>query len=459
MSRVILCEGLTVFRQLSAMQIRFTRLVCALVWLPWFAGVSQAEVFVQAPPEFYQGLLEPNLYFRPNQLAAAPDGSLFVEDDAADKIYHFSESGELLHSFASPGPGFQAVYGMATDAAGNLHTLSTFGDLSVFSPSGGLLSVVDVNAEGRIAIAPDGLTYIARSGFPDVYRVDSGGALTRFTEPNPTSSALLDLQFNSQGELYTLRGGFSPVVSVYDASGALQREFAVPDHPFVAGVNPGSMAVTDDSLYLYDDYLASVRRFSLTGEPLGIANGVPFARDLAVTASGDVLASLPSLRVVEKVTPDLFGEDSVGTTRVSMHAPHLVSGAPLSPQISLEPSQGWRESTAHSFIVPGAPGEVVSLRFDRLPYSGSPSNDVISVFPVDAVTADPRESHAQYLIEAFENSIAHLGSHLTGTLAEIEVPAGTELGFVSFSRTWGDLLGTTASHVAAYRDRVLSLFG
>lgn len=108
-------------------------------------------------------------------------------------------------------------------------------------------------------------------------------------------------------------------------------------------------------------------------------------------------------------------------------------------------SQGWTESAAGSFVVPGKPGEMVDVGLKYV----SAGKSVITVFPVASVTADPTTDPMEYMSQAMEHGIAHLDlsrgpacSQGAGCLGDealldtISVEAGTKLGFLHLPNRW-----------------------
>lgn len=421
------------------------------------AGMVQlccADVVITAPEETYLG--EPNFggygsYFYPHFLAPAPDGSLYVGNEVRRTIYHFDQQGSLLASFPTQTGQFDDTSGMAVDASGALHLLTEQGKLLTYAPTGDVLNQQDSGASFStgLSFGPDDSPYSIRNG--KVNRVLPLGALEVYTHGDPAAffDFAQDFQFDSSGKLYTLNG---QEVRVYNPAGLWQETISLPPHPDAIGYAPTKLAVTGDGLYVYDDYLATVRQISFTGQALGTAYGVPFAPNLVATASGDVLASSPSTRVVERLTPSRFSDDSVGQTLLSERAPHLFAGLPLQPPFLDDLSDGWQESAAGTFRVPGAPGEQVRLRLERLEGTGTGLASVITVYPLDAITVDPREAPFAYLQEAINSAYTHILTDHRSTPAEFDVDAGEEIGFLALNQLyWPRIPDTSPTTSEIYR--------
>lgn len=69
----------------------------------------------------------PGQFESPDAIAVGPDGSVFVADSHDDRIQKFSSDGTYLAQWVSQWPGYpwgdgpEYIFGMATDAAGNLY--------------------------------------------------------------------------------------------------------------------------------------------------------------------------------------------------------------------------------------------------------------------------------------------------------------------------------------------------
>ncbi len=77
-------------------------------------------------------------FYKPTNLALAPDGSLYVTDTMHFRVQHFSEDGKFLAAFGSAGRGygqFMRPKGLAVDPAGRVYVVdAAFENVQVFRP-------------------------------------------------------------------------------------------------------------------------------------------------------------------------------------------------------------------------------------------------------------------------------------------------------------------------------------
>ncbi|HEY59336.1 MAG TPA: TIGR03663 family protein [Anaerolineae bacterium] len=163
----------------------------------------------------------------PRGIAFATDGSIYVADSKNHRIQHFSESGELLHtwgSFASiaegnaPGGTFYEPWDIAIGPAGNIYVTDTWNHrIQKFTSNGKFIKMWGYFAQGvspkgfwgprGITINKDGLIFVTDTGNKrivvfdkdgnDVTQFGTGGLdLGQFDEP-------VGLAFDQNGYLYT----------------------------------------------------------------------------------------------------------------------------------------------------------------------------------------------------------------------------------------------------------------
>lgn len=386
--------------------------------------------------------------WRPSQLAMGPDGSLYVATES-DKLVAFDPSGKFSHSFDLP-PFYGEMNGLAIDSTGALHAAWT-NRLVGFDQNG--LQTYNYSHFSNIndvAVDANDRLFVSRSSGLGVLESDA----TLTPVPTESTSYWRNISFGQNGALYALvdRAAsfpFGPAVQVYEDAGVLTNEFQLADDVNHGGfTNLTGMATSGDSIYIATRNSGAVQKYSLTGELLGLGYGTPRSSDLLVTSSGNLLSAAPHASIVESVGQERFDPGYSGVTRM-LDRPRISYsfGEEQQPETQVDLTQGWTETTAPSFFVPGAPGEMVELTFRRV----QANNAVVSVFPVDHVLADPLDQPMEYMRQAFDSSLTHViasqahpcfsnpfcGDEVDATaLATITVEAGTEIGFLFQSMQW-----------------------
>lgn len=423
-------------------------LLAAVAWaLPAF---SIAQSVLHQPLD--------QLDFAPSAIGAAPDGSFYVADEATETIQHFGSNGSLLGAFDSPVKGTSYdITGLAVDSGGTVHAtwssyVSSTGGTTPYvdsgftslSPKGTVLRNENYGSHGLsgVSVGPGDQLFVVG---PRLIATITDGVLEPIAQR--TSGTFRNMQIGPDARLYTQVEGFSSSVDVYETDGTLLYGFSTDD-PRLPNEQLTGLAVTPSGVLVTDNLTGTVRRFSTTGELLGVGYGVPRVFDLAVSPGGEVIAALRQNRVVEAIGEDRFSADYAGVTRLSESRRGLLSG-PQGFWGGMDVSQGWTESSAGTFLVPGAPGTMVDL---NLRYVDT-GNAVITVFPVDSVTADPATAPMEYMRQAMENGLAHLDlsrpsgcarnpgavgcEGVDATLLEtVAVEAGTEIGFLYLRNQW-----------------------
>jgi hypothetical protein len=392
--------------------------------------------------------------YQPSTIAAAADVSFYVSDEVTQTIQRFDATGQLLTTVNSPSKGTTYdVTGMAVDSAGNLHvgwasvtnegvTVSNSASgLAKVSPNGEVLSNHSFGSYGLsdLSIGADDQVYLLGSSAISIF---NGGVLTKIAQPR-SGSFRRHLEMGADNRLYfQTRSSSGTLVDIYE-TGTRLTSFSVAN-PLLPDAEVTAFAVTPNGVYTTDTHSGTVRRYSNTGGLLGVGYGVPRAVDLAVSPNGSLLAAMPQNRVVESITEERFAADYAGVTLVSESRRQMVA-SPYWPGGGISVSQGWTESAAGTFVVPGTPCEMVDVGLKYV----TGSNSVITVFPVASVTADPTTDAMEYMSQAMEHGLAHLdlsrgpscasGPGCQGDAAlldTISVEAGTELGFLHLRNRW-----------------------
>jgi DNA-binding beta-propeller fold protein YncE len=107
----------------------------------------------------------------PTDLAAAPNGDLYVADGYGNaRIHRFSPDGRLLHSWGEPGGGpgeFRIPHGIAVDARGQVWVADRENSrLQIFDAGGGFLAEwPDLARPCAVFVDAAGIVYVAELGF------------------------------------------------------------------------------------------------------------------------------------------------------------------------------------------------------------------------------------------------------------------------------------------------------
>ncbi len=274
--------------------------------------------------------------------AAAVDaaGRVFVADTGHERVVAFDPFGRGLLAFGTPGtaPGqFVAPLGVATDAAGGLFVVETYGSRSPlyhFGPSLRFLgewqrgggAVIGSHWFGPTAavVAPDGSLWVTdpRNGL--VRHLSSGGAflgaLGVSAAPGSPPAAAAAGAYGGGGS-----GGADALLE-----------------PLGVALSPSGAVV-----YVADTGAGRVVRFTSSGQPLGTFGSVAFVRPvaLAVGPGGVVFVADAGRRRVFEFSP-------AGALLASW------GGAGSAPGRFLEPSGVAVDSAGHVFVSDRAAGRV-----------------------------------------------------------------------------------------------------
>lgn len=136
----------------------------------------------------------------PRDVAAAPDGTLYVSDTAQHRIWHVSAQGAILGFWGEPGaePGqFNEPWGLAVDAQGRVYVADTWNArVQVF------------DGQGR---------FLRQWGVPGMFNAGEAGSAGAFFGPR-------EVLVGAGGEVYVVDTG-NKRVQVFDAEGKFLYEF------------------------------------------------------------------------------------------------------------------------------------------------------------------------------------------------------------------------------------------
>ncbi len=253
----------------------------------------------------------------PRQVAVAPDGSIYVADQANHRVQHFAASGELLHVWGSYGsvvndsalPGtFNEPWGIAVGSDGSVYVADTWNyRIQKFSPEGDFITMWGYSGQGEspeafygprgLAVDTDGNVYVADTGNKRIVVFDSNGAyLTQFGGAGMELGKLEEpvaVALDANGNVYvtdtwnqriqvftpTSGGAFFPMIT-WDINGWFSQ--SIENKPFIAVdpineyvfvTDPEGYRVLQFDLYgsfirTWGDYSPDISGFGL---PVGIA--------------------------------------------------------------------------------------------------------------------------------------------------------------------------------------------
>jgi DNA-binding beta-propeller fold protein YncE len=187
---------------------------------------------------------------RPNGVAPAPDGGVYVMDFGNYRLAHASAEGKFLSAFGSLGQGPDQIYfgwDLAIDPQGNLYICNQVGSnadtthdgIKVFTPAGKLIREV-----GGVDYSPDAERIYSPYG----------------------------LDVDSQGRVYTADFG-AGTVRVFDSKGQLLAELfgrAGQGEGEFKGLSDVAVDDTRGWLYASDNLNSRVQQFKLAFEAGGV---------------------------------------------------------------------------------------------------------------------------------------------------------------------------------------------
>jgi tripartite motif-containing protein 71 len=147
---------------------------------------------------------DPGAFDRPDALAIAPSGNMYVADTGNNRVVELSATGEVLSEWGTKGSAdghFRSPVGVAIDAAGNVYVLDSENDrVQVFNAQGQFLAKWGVRGDGvgelsqpsAIAVGCEGNVYVADTNNNRVERFDlaapaAGGCLAPGSWPAPAN--------------------------------------------------------------------------------------------------------------------------------------------------------------------------------------------------------------------------------------------------------------------------------
>lgn len=184
---------------------------------------------------------------RPNGVAVAPDGTLYIMDRGNYRVVHASAEGEILASFGELGTGPGDIYGgwdIELDANGNIYICNLIGaDEGLFRPH-----------DGIEVFTPEG-DFLRELGTQDYEGLEDEEVQTPY-----------GMDIDTQGRVY-VAGFDSNMVRIFDPAGDLLAtlfgEYGPDDGQFNGMVD----VAVDDSrrlLYITDQFNSRVQQFEVT---------------------------------------------------------------------------------------------------------------------------------------------------------------------------------------------------
>lgn len=278
------------------------------------------------------------------------------------------------------------------------------------------------------------------------------------------------MQFLSDGRLITWSGR---EIRAFDNVGNYSHSFDIDawnfgdSEPAVQGEDFTGFAATDDGIFLTGDLSGTVRKYSIEGrdhfsgrrvaEQIDVGYGVPLTSDQYATTNGELYAVMPDARVVERIGPERFDPGYSGVTRLSDRPPLFPGWYDRLLENGVDLGDGWSETTAPTFIVPGEAGEIIDLDFHFVERTGQTA--VMFAYDVNRVEADPLSDPGGYFVEAMEAMVGFAAADqrhrctLLGTpggcngveepnlLTTLSITAGTEIAFLNYGgRPWNSRL-------------------
>lgn len=231
-------EVAVLFRQFSILVAR-----CFLMlWRRSFVGALVVSCSLAACAPTPVGLL------RPNGVAIAEDGSLYVMDLGHQRVVHLSPDGRFLGAFGRLGSGVEDIYygwDMAIDPAGNIY----FGNL-VYDGEG-----ANVIHDGVKVFSPDGR-----------FLREMGGQDYAYADMDVSYHGTYGIDVDKQGRVYVADFGTN-TLRVFDAQGqplaTLFGEGGSEDGQF-NGLNDVAVDDQRNLIYATDNTNSRVQQFSLT---------------------------------------------------------------------------------------------------------------------------------------------------------------------------------------------------
>jgi tripartite motif-containing protein 71 len=235
---------------------------------------------------------------RPNGVALAPDGTLFIMDRANYRVAHLAQDGRLLGSIGVLGTSPGAIHSgwdIALDSAGNIY----------------ICNLIDDEAGG--GVAQDGVKVFTPAG-----ALVREVGVRRYDTPDEPHNAPFGLDIDAADRLYVADSG-AGAVRVFDRRGVLLgRLFGA------SGDGPGEFrgardVVVDDArglLYVSDSANSRVQQFRLAFGADG-APAASFVRSIGRYGSAAGRLSFPQNLAVDEASGQLLVGD-LGNRRVQV---------------------------------------------------------------------------------------------------------------------------------------------
>jgi DNA-binding beta-propeller fold protein YncE len=185
---------------------------------------------------------------RPNGVAVAPDGSLYVMDRGNYRVVHLSATGRFLGSFGHLGSNSDDIYfgwNLALDSVGNIYICNL-----VANPDG-------------VGTAHDGIKVFSPNGR---FVHELGGQDYAYGDQSIPRNAPYGLDIDSQGRVYVADFGAN-TVRVFDTQGKQVTQFFGNKGSEDGQLNgPNDVAVDDERglMYVTDSFNSRIQQFSLT---------------------------------------------------------------------------------------------------------------------------------------------------------------------------------------------------
>jgi DNA-binding beta-propeller fold protein YncE len=176
----------------------------------------------------------------PNDVAAAPNGDIYVTNTETFQVLRFDRQGILITAWGSEGAGngqFGAPRGIAVDADGNVYVVDKKHDrVQKFDPNGAFLLAFGGTGVGNgqldgphdVAVGPDNFVYVTDQGNNRIQKfTTAGGFVTKWGQAgiDPGQfAAPHGIDVSPAGLVYVVDGGNNRV-QVFDANGVHQGGF------------------------------------------------------------------------------------------------------------------------------------------------------------------------------------------------------------------------------------------
>jgi hypothetical protein len=170
---------------------------------------------------------------------AVDSASHIIYVTSANSIRAFQPDGEPSNFTAGPSAGtseiggFTELLGVAVDESGNIYAADYAGVVSIYAPSGELITQFAASAPANLAVAPDGAVYVnswhgtVTKYTPSDSPVSSTTLYTAASEPLDPSTSYTVAVDPATGDVYIAENeGFVVQIARYDKDGVLLGTFA-----------------------------------------------------------------------------------------------------------------------------------------------------------------------------------------------------------------------------------------